>query len=358
MKRTLAIANRIMKELLRDKRSLALIFVAPLVVLTLMSYIFSVNATTNVTIGTVDVPQAIVQNLEKTKHIKVKTYMTENAAHRALKAESIDTAILFDDHVYHVKHANTDVSKTALAKASLQAAITTSTITGLTKVIPPELQGKQSAPKIENTYQYGSSKSTFFNKMEPILMGFFVFFFVFLISGMALLTERTSGTLDRLLATPVKRSEIVFGYLLSYGIVAILQTLLIVVFTVKVLDVEVAGSIWLVILTTALLALVALSMGIFLSTFAKSEFQMVQFIPVVVIPQIFFSGLISLDAMATWAQWLANVLPMKYAASALTEVILNGKGLVEIAPNLLVLIGFSMILTVGNIIGLKRYRKV
>jgi ABC-2 type transport system permease protein len=358
MKRTLAIANRIMKELLRDKRSLALIFVAPLVVLTLMSYIFSVNATTNVTIGTVDVPQAIVQNLEKTKHIKVKTYSSENAAHRALKAESIDTTIFFDNNVYHVKHANTDVSKTALAKAGLQAAITRSTIAGLTKAIPTEIQGKQSSPKIENSYQYGTSKSTFFNKMEPILMGFFVFFFVFLISGMALLTERTSGTLDRLLATPVKRSEIVFGYLLSYGVVAILQTLLIVVFTVEVLDVEVAGSIWLVILTTALLALVALSIGIFLSTFAKSEFQMVQFIPVVVIPQIFFSGLISLDAMATWAQWLANILPMKYAASALTEVILNGEGFVEIAPNLLVLIAFSMILTVGNIIGLKRYRKV
>ena len=86
--------------------------------------------------------------------------------------------------------------------------------------------------------------------MMPILMGFFVFFFVFLISGMALLKERTSGTLERLLATPVRRAEIVYGYLISYGFVAVVQTLLIVLFTINVLNVQVAGSIFLVILTT------------------------------------------------------------------------------------------------------------
>lgn len=192
----------------------------------------------------------------------------------------------------------------------------------------------------------------------PILMGFFVFFFVFLISGMALLKERTSGTLERLLATPVRRAEIVYGYLISYGFVAVVQTLLIVLFTINVLNVQVAGSIFLVILTTLLLALVALALGIFMSTFAQSEFQMMQFIPLVVVPQIFFSGLIDLHAMADWAQWLANLLPMKYAASALTDVILKGANFSDIAGNLLALVIFIIILTIGNIVGLKRYRKV
>lgn len=192
----------------------------------------------------------------------------------------------------------------------------------------------------------------------PILMGFFVFFFAFLISGMALLKERTSGTLERLLATPVRRAEIVTGYLISYGLVAVVQTLLIVLFTINVLNVQVAGSIFLVILTTLLLALVALALGIFMSTFAQSEFQMMQFIPLVVVPQIFFSGLIDLHTMADWAQWLANLLPMKYAASALTDVILKGANFSDIAGNLLALIIFIIILTIGNIVGLKRYRKV
>ncbi len=123
--------------------------------------------------------------------------------------------------------------------------------------------------------------------MIPILMGFMVFFFVFLISGMALLKERTTGTLDRLLATPVKRSDIVFGYMISYGILAVIQTIVIVVSTIWLLDIEVVGNIINVIIINFLLALVALAFGILLSTLAKSEFQMMQFIPLVVMPQLF-----------------------------------------------------------------------
>ncbi len=123
--------------------------------------------------------------------------------------------------------------------------------------------------------------------MIPILMGFMVFFFVFLISGMALLKERTTGTLDRLLATPVKRSDIVFGYMISYGILAVIQTIVIVVSTIWLLDIEVVGNIINVIIINFFLALVALAFGILLSTLAKSEFQMMQFIPLVVMPQLF-----------------------------------------------------------------------
>ncbi|WP_153059644.1 ABC transporter permease, partial [Streptococcus suis] len=104
--------------------------------------------------------------------------------------------------------------------------------------------------------------------------------------------ERTTGTLDRLLATPVKRSDIVFGYMISYGILAVIQTIVIVVSTIWLLDIEVVGNIINVIIVNFLLALVALAFGILLSTLAKSEFQMMQFIPLVVMPQLFFSGII------------------------------------------------------------------
>lgn len=154
--------------------------------------------------------------------------------------------------------------------------------------------------KLKNHYAYGNADTGFFNKILPILIGFFVFFFVFLISGMALLRERTSGTLDRLLATPVKRYEIVFGYLLSYGVLAIIQTLVFVLVTILILGVQVVGNIGSLVVVNLLLALVALSFGILLSTFANSEFQMMQFIPIVVIPQVFFTGIISLDSMANW----------------------------------------------------------
>lgn len=169
--------------------------------------------------------------------------------------------------------------------------------------------------KLKNHYAYGNADTGFFNKILPILIGFFVFFFVFLISGMALLRERTSGTLDRLLATPVKRYEIVFGYLLSYGVLAIIQTLVFVLVTILILGVQVVGNIGSLVVVNLLLALVALSFGILLSTFANSEFQMMQFIPIVVIPQVFFTGIISLDSMANWVQVISYVMPIRYSGS-------------------------------------------
>ncbi|KIS02586.1 ABC transporter permease protein [Paucilactobacillus wasatchensis] len=192
----------------------------------------------------------------------------------------------------------------------------------------------------------------------PILMGFFVFFFVFLISGMALLKERTSGTLDRLLATPVKRYEIEFGYMASYGILAIFQTILIVIVTIWLLGIEVVGNVFGVVMINLVLALVALAFGILLSTFANSEFQMVQFIPLVVIPQIFFSGIIPLDSMASWVKDISYVIPIKYSGDAATKIIMNSKNLLNVWPDIGVLLIFLVILTILNIRGLRRYRKV
>ena len=211
---------------------------------------------------------------------------------------------------------------------------------------------------LKESYNYGDKDSNFFNKMIPIMMGFIVFFFVFLISGMALLKERTSGTLDRLLATPVKRSDIVFGYLLAYGLLAVVQTLVIVFATIWLLDIEVVGNVAYVILVNVLMALVALAFGILLSTLAKSEFQMMQFIPLVVIPQFFFSGLIPLDSMASWVRVIGKFLPLPYSGDALTKVMMRGQGLSAVSTDIWVLLFFVMILTVCNIWGMKRYRKV
>ncbi len=212
--------------------------------------------------------------------------------------------------------------------------------------------------KIHNYYNYGNSSTGYFAKMIPILLAFFVFFFVFLISGMALLKERMTGTLDRLLATPVRRSDIVWGYLLSYGFIAILQTLVIVFTTIWLLNVEVVGNIWLIVLVNLVVALVALTFGFLMSTFASSEFQMMQFIPLVVMPQIFFSGIIPLSSMASWVQVIGKFLPVTYAGNALTGIILKGADLSTIAGDLGMLMIFLVVFLILNILGLKRYRKV
>ncbi|WP_286137169.1 ABC transporter permease, partial [Philodulcilactobacillus myokoensis] len=292
-------------------------------------------------------------------------------------------------------YSNTDPSKTTMIKNILQGATTKYTLTILGKTIKkislanitmqnklmnqqqatilknnPKMAQKikQQTPKINNQsisnptvhnhYIYGDSNSTYFNKIIPVLIGFFVFMFVFLISGISLLKERTSGTLDRMLATPVKRSEIIFGYMISYGILAIVQSIVIVFFAIWVMNVQVVGSIFSMIIINVLLALVALTIGLLLSTLTTSDFQMMQFIPVIVVPQLLFSGLVSLDSMGKWVQDITYIFPLRYAGDALNGIVMSGESLGHFGGDIIALLIFIIIFTVANVLSLKRYRKV
>ncbi|MBS6066895.1 MAG: ABC transporter permease [Limosilactobacillus fermentum] len=370
--RSLAITKRILTELLRDKRTLALLFIAPILIMWLLSIMFSATTDTHVTIGTANVSSTLVKQIDDVKHVSVKTYANADQANQALKDYRIDaTVVKTSANHYHLTFANIDSAKTALTRQAFQVALQKSkahqlaaTMQQLVAMLPTTAQaqfnqGTSSATThIKSTYRYGDSSTGYFTKILPIFMGFFVFFFVFLISGIGLLRERSSGTLDRLLATPVRRGEIVTGYMVSYGVVAIVQTLLIVITTVWLLKVQIVGDLALVFLINILLALAALAMGIFISTFASSEFQMMQFVPIVVMPQVFFSGIVPLDALPNWIQVISKTLPLTYAGNAMNDVIMKGQGVETIAGDLGVLVLFIVFFVVLNVVGLKRYRKV
>ncbi|WP_201330310.1 ABC transporter permease, partial [Lactobacillus nasalidis] len=325
-----------------------------------------------------------------------KKYSSSAKAKRALKKRRVDGVIVKKGSRYTVTHANVDSSKTALTKSALKAALVKSQTSSAAKQAGKlrrsliaqqklisklsqslaKLSGKKAAAqtssqtqssqastssqkvKIVNHYRYGDKDTGYFAKIAPILMAFFIFFFVLLISGMALLGERTTGTLDRLLATPVKRSDIVFGYMLGYGILGLLQAIVISVAGIYILKIEVVGSLADLILVCVLTAFVALAFGLLLSTFAESEFQMMQFLPLVIVPQVFFSGIIPLSSMASWVQVIGKILPLTYAGDAMTGIIMNGASLAQVAGDLWALVLFLIVLTAVNILGLKRYRKV
>ena len=359
--RTIAIAKKVIKELLRDKRTLAMMFVAPVFIMWLMNLMFSASTTVNVKLATQDLPTGLITKMDELDHVDIETYQDLDQAKEALANEKVDAVISYKDGEYQVDYANTDASKTSMIRQVLRTSIAsegTDQLLSRIKQALPQLKLDAKAPEIKESYQYGDKNTGFFARMIPILIGFVVFFFVFLISGMALLKERTSGTLERLLATPVKRSEIVYGYMLSYGIIAIFQTAVVVLAAIWLLDVEVVGSILNVIIVNVVLALVALAFGILLSTLAKSEFQMMQFIPLVIMPQLFFSGIIPLSSMGDWAQTVGKFLPLTYSGDAMSQIILYGRGLGDVLPNIGVLLLFLVALTVLNIVGLRRYRKV
>ena len=359
--RTLAIAKKVMKELFRDKRTLAMMFVAPVFIMWLMNLMFSASTAVNIKLATQDLPTSLVTKMGDLDHVSVQTYNDLDQAKKDLADEKVDAVASYKNGEYQVDYANTDASKTSMTRQVLRTSIASegsNQLMARVKQALPQLKLEAKAPEIKESYRYGDKNTSFFTSMIPVFIGFVVFFFVFLISGMALLKERTSATLERLLATPVKRSEIVYGYMLSYGLIAIFQTAVVVLAAIWLLDVEVVGNLFNVIIVNVVLALVALAFGILLSTLAKSEFQMMQFIPLVIMPQLFFSGIIPLSSMGGWAQTVGKFLPLTYSGDAMSQIILYGRGIGDILPNIGVLLIFLVILTILNIVGLRRYRKV
>lgn len=335
--RILALVSRIIQQMFRDKRTLALLFLAPLLVLTLMYFIFNSDEVDS-TLGVVGVNESIIQTL-KDSNITVKEY-EQLSTQKALE-EKLDGWLEIKDGKLALTLQNDQPSRAKSLQLKLKQALSN--------------KQQQGAP-ISIDYVYGDKDTVLFDVISPILVSFFVFFFVFLIAGIALLKERTTGTLDRLLSTPIRRYELVLGYLIGYGIFACIQTLIVVFYAVKVLDVVLVGSIWHVLLINLCVALVALSLGILLSSFASSEFQMVQFIPLVIIPQIFFTGLFPMDGMADWLVNIGRIMPLYYASDAITGVMYKGYHFEDIGLDLSVLLGFACVFIVLNILSLKKYR--
>lgn len=358
----LAMIQRVIIELLKDKRTLALMFLAPLLVLTLMYFIFNSDEDTTLTIGVDHSVSTQITEGIKSDDVKFKDFPSNQHIKSKIEHHHLDAFIYQNNQTIHVTYTNEDPSKSASIKQLLHQSIQKDKINDIKKVmvsLPQSAKNKDAKDiQLENTYLYGDEHSNYFDKMFPILMSFFVFLFVFLISGIALLRERTTGTLERVLATPIKRSDIVFGYLIGYGIFAIIQTLIIVFFSIYLLNINLAGSLTYVILINILLAIAALAMGIFISTFANSEFQMVQFIPIVAIPQVFFSGIFPLENMSPWLSNIGYLFPLRYAGHALTNIMIKGQGWSNIWFDVLILFVFIIIFTTMNMIGLKRYRKV
>lgn len=364
----LAMVKRIFHQMLRDKRALALMMVAPLLILTLLNYLLAGN-TVDPRLGVINVDDTVAERL---KDNDITILQVDKNTKEVLLDKDLDGILEFDgEEEISLTLTNDQPNASKALQVKVQQAITAekakeqaANLTALIESIKSQLPGvpvkmeQVKAPEINTSFLYGNKDTIFFDQLSPILVGFFVFFFVFLISGIALLRERTTGTLERLLATPILRRDIVFGYLLGYGLFAVVQTIIVVTYAVKVLDITLVGSFWNVVIINLTLALVALSLGILLSAFANSEFQMMQFIPIAIIPQVFFAGIFPFESMAGWMQVLAKCMPMYYGGSALVDVMYKGLGLSAIRNDLLVLLGYALVFIVLNIVALKKYRKI
>lgn len=218
---------------------------------------------------------------------------------------------------------------------------------GLVLVVPPVLL-------VLFRYVFDGQPETF-DRLGGPMVGLFPFITMFLVTSIAMLRERTSGTLERLMSLPLAKADLLFGYALAFAAVAAVQALLTSATAFGLLDLDTEGPIWLVFAIAIANALLGVALGLFMSAFAQSEFQAVQFMPAVVLPQILLCGLIvARDQMAPLLEWLSNLLPLTYAYDALASATQAGELDAALAQDVAIVAGFIVVALAAGAATLRR----
>ncbi|GLZ15233.1 transport permease protein [Actinomadura sp. NBRC 104425] len=169
--------------------------------------------------------------------------------------------------------------------------------------------------------RYVFDQPTLFDRIGPMLLGMFPFVIMFIVTSVGTLRERAGGTLERLMTMPMGRLDLLVGYALAFGVLALAQVGVVLAISLTWLGLDLAGSGWALLLVAVLDALLGMALGLFASAFARSEFQAVQFMPAFVLPQALLCGLIMpRDQMASWLEAISDVLPLTYAVDAMQQV--------------------------------------
>ncbi len=362
--RILILARRVIQQLAADKRTIALILFVPLAVMTVAGILVR-SQSSPIMIGFVLEDEGAViplgsrqvnlgERLSETLGsvsdlIQVVTLPAADAQAR-LDAGELDAVITlpadFSAQVVATRELNIPVEyegsnpmtaqllEGLLTRGAVQTLASLSVIGGTTITAPPV--------HLLATYRYGSASFDTMDYLAPVFIGLFVFLFVFILTSVAFLRERAAGTLERLQATPIRRVEIVTGYMLGFALFALAQAFIILGYTIWGLNVHYTGSLAVIFIVEFLLALMAVNLGIFFSTFARNEFQVVQFIPLVVVTQILLSGALwPVEEMPAWLQPVAWLMPLTHANRALRDVMIKGFDLAQIAPFVLALVAFA-----------------
>jgi ABC-2 type transport system permease protein len=339
-RRTLAITRRLFAQFRHDRRTLAILFVVPLVILGLFAALFRADAAAPA-IGVIQLDSgelgpAVARQLDASDLVEARS-TTEAQASADLEAGELAGYIVLPADFSASAMAGRVAPEITVEGTSqqdavvVQQAVQRALAVGLREILAAQAPpGAPTLPQIDPkvTYRYGGGDLDGLDLLGGPFMGMMVFFLVYVVTSVSFLRERSLGTLERLMATPLRRTEIAVGYMLGFGVIAVVQAAEILAFGLLVLNLYNAGDVALIFAIQVLLALAAVNLGIFLSTFARNEFQAVQFIPLIVAPQILLSGLIvPVSSEPEWLQAISNVLPLTYAVDALHEVMLKGADL-------------------------------
>jgi ABC-2 type transport system permease protein len=378
IRRILTIARRIFRGLRNDWRAVVMMFVTPVLGIAVFGVAFSgdVNSVGVVVVNQdegyqippssvpVSIADAIIANLD-THVLNVDQVATEaEAVNRVRSGKAYGLIIFPENFTSDVYAKNLDPSLPINATVRLELDRSNVTVANsILKVVGDAMlkasssMGVEAAVTVDTSNAIYAKDATFRDFSVPGITAFVVFMLTFILTLLAFVSERTSGSLERLQVTPLRESELVIGYALAFSIIAVLQTAMVLVVIVGVFKVMVVGSILLAFLVIALLAVMSLSLGIMLSSLAKREAQAIQFLPLVALPVFLLGGVFwPVEGIPAWMRPLSYAIPPSYAVNATRSVMLRGWGAGDIWVELVAMSGFTVAFLALSVWSLHRAR--
>ena len=379
IRRALSVTKRIFLGLRNEKRTLVLIFVAPVVAMFVFGLAFSGDVK--------DVHVVVVNHDEgfQAPGMPVKVSISEQIiANFDSEVLKVDYAASVEEGVQHVEkggaygvivfpeHFTTDILSKAqnpslpvsttidvrLDKSNVNVA--TAVATAITDAVLTTMKETGNAPPVnvdtENAI-YGKG-AKFMDFFVPGIMAFVVFLLTTILTLITFVGERTSGNLERLQATPLRSSEVVVGYAIAFSIIGMLQDVILIAIGVGYFHILIVGNIFLAFLVVAFLAVGSLSLGILLSSLAKRESQAIQFFPFITLPTFLLAGIFwPVEAIPSWLRPLSYAIPPYYAVEATRSVILRGWGIGDIWVDIVALLAFALGFLILAVWSLERGRR-
>ena len=360
--RILAVTRKVFQTLRHDPRTVALMLLAPVMAMLIFGFAFG-SETKDVRTVVVNLDQGplageVIERLDR-EALSVSTMEDAEAARRAVRDGGQTGALIFPaDFTQRATRGNATLEVFLDTTNNQVAGVVVREVAEAGQAVAAS-RGLHApvAPKVAYAHE-AAKDARFIDYFVPGVMAFAATLFTTLLTLLAFVGERTTGTLDRLRVTPVTEGEIVLGYELAFGLVAAVQGILLIAIALLVYDVLVVGSLALAVLVIALMAIDAMGIGVLISAAAQREGQAVQFIPFIVLPVFLLAGVfVPVESLPAWLRPFSYVLPPTWAVEALRNVMLRGWGLDRVWLHVAVLAGFAVVLTLLAIAGLRRARR-
>ena len=386
LRRTLAFSRRTLLQFRHDRRTFAFVLVMPLLMILIFGYTFGgdvkdiaivvVDYDTGIQAGTspffpngLFLALKISDNFDtdafslhtNTNNTNARQIVHEGKAWAAIIypanfTENFLTTIMTQDmsrtpkiEIY-IDTSNPTIAATVIKEVTESIQITLkelSTSLNISQVEMPVL--------VDQIYAYGGGDTRFIDYFAPGVICFAIMMVTTMITIILFVNERRNGTLQRLLVSPARESEIVVGYALAFAVIGIIQSIVVLIAAILLFDISIVGNIFLALVVLLLLAFGHQGLGILLSAGARNELQAVQFIPLVLFPSILLAGLFwPVESIPSYLQPLSYIIPLRYGIDAERSIMLRGWGIGEIWVDIVVLVFFALLTLSASVLLLKK----